>query len=76
MAVQIKNVPAECATCGEQTVCAVLDGDQLSVVRATLMALLAAGWKFVTYENDADDPRLVCAGCYAAMGGLPGGRGA
>jgi len=76
MAVRIKQVPAECTGCGEQTACTIVDGDPLSVVRATLNALLAAGWKFVTYDKDDDDPRLVCEGCYAAMGGLPGGRGA
>jgi hypothetical protein len=76
MAVRIKHVPAECTGCGEQTACTVVDGDLLAVVRATLIALLADGWKFVTYDRDDDDPRLVCGGCYAAMGGLPGARGA
>jgi hypothetical protein len=76
ISVQIKSVPAECAICGEQTACTIVAGDLFSVVSATLVALLAAGWKFVTYEKEDDDPRLVCGACYAAMGGLPGGRGA
>jgi len=75
-AVQIKNVFAECTTCGEQAACTIVDGDQLSEARATLVALGAAGWRLVTYDNDDDDAGWVCGGCYAAMGGLPGGRGA
>ena len=34
------------------------------------------GLEVVKYDKDDDDPRLVCEGCYAAMGGLPWGRGA
>ena len=73
-AVPIKNVFAECTTCGEQAACTIVDGDQLSEARATLVALGAAGWRLVTYDNDDDDD--AGGGCYAAMGGLPGGRGA
>jgi hypothetical protein len=76
MAVRIKHVPAECNTCGEQTAFSIVDGEQLALLRATLTALLAAGWRFVAYDDYDGDAQLVCGGCHTAMDGLPGGRGA
>ena len=72
MAVRIKHVPAECTGCGEQTTCTIVDGDPLWVVRATLVALLAAGWKFVTYDKDDDDPRLDATPQWAACPAVAG----
>jgi hypothetical protein len=72
--VTLKYMLCECTACGEQTACTILDGDQLAMALATLAAMGAAGWEFVT-RNDADFG-WVCGGCYAAIGGIPGGRGA
>jgi hypothetical protein len=36
----------------------------------------AAGWEYVTWDDDDVDFDWVCGGCYAAIEGIPGGRGA
>ena len=73
-ALTVKYMSCECTACGEQTAWTILAGGELSMAMATLAAMGAAGWECVT-RNDVDFD-WVCGGCYAAIEGIPGGRGA